>query len=68
MVLEHFTVCYNQFITLQNFVFDKLEFIGLVGILVIKFLNQRSRYIHIIIDLFPYAVDFAEDDMVLFLA
>lgn len=28
MVLEHFTVCYQQSITLQNFVFDKFWFIG----------------------------------------
>ena len=27
MILEHFTVCYKQSITLQNFVFDKLEFV-----------------------------------------
>ena len=30
MVLEHFTVRYKQSITLQNFVFDKLEFIELI--------------------------------------
>lgn len=28
MVLEHFTVCYKQSITLQNFVFAKFQFIG----------------------------------------
>lgn len=27
MVLEHFTVCYKQSITLQNFVFIKFQFI-----------------------------------------
>ena len=27
MVLEHFTVCYKQSITLQNFVFAKFKFI-----------------------------------------
>ena len=27
MVLEHFTVCYKQTITLQNFVSDKFKFI-----------------------------------------
>ena len=30
MVLEHFTVCYKQSITLQNFVFDKFRFVELL--------------------------------------